>query len=85
MLEIIALIFLVRHIGRIAIQKGESVLKWRMYAVLAWIGMELVGGLVALMFFSPQNLVSILIVAIGFAITGYYLVLKKLQELPDVE
>lgn len=83
MIEIIALIFLVRHIGIVATTKGESSLKWRVYAVLAWVGMELVGGFVALMFFSPQNLVSILIVAIGFAITGYYLVLKKLQELPD--
>lgn len=85
MLEIIALFFLVRHIGRVAMQKGENVLKWRIYAILAWVGMELLGGVVALMFFAPENIVSILIVAIGFAITGYYLVLKRLQELPDVE
>ena len=43
MLEIIVLIFLCRHIGEIAIRKGESANKWKLYTVLAWIGGEITG------------------------------------------
>jgi uncharacterized RDD family membrane protein YckC len=85
MLEIIALFFLSRNIAELARSKGESPVKWVIILIIAWLLMEFVGVMVALMFFNINNLVSILLVAMGFAITGYYLVLKKLQSLPDAD
>ena len=83
MLEIIALIFITREIGKLAEAKGLKPVKWKIYMVLSWIGLEMLGFIVALMFFSPDNLFSIMMVGLMFAITSYFLIKSKLNSLPD--
>ncbi|HRN79791.1 MAG TPA: hypothetical protein PKY29_05905 [Ferruginibacter sp.] len=85
MLEIIALFFLTRNIGQLAQQKGVPPLKWKIFTILAWIAFEFVGVVFGVAIFGPNNIVSIMLVAIGFAITGYYLVRKYLDQLPDTD
>lgn len=53
--------------------------------ILAWVGMEFFGIMVGASFFDITNLFSILIVGLTFAVTGYYMVEKKLEQLPDLE
>ena len=83
MLEIIALIFLTKDIGKIANQKGLKPLTWKIYTVLGWIFAEILGFVVALLFFDQSNLFSIIIVGLTFAITSFYLIKSKLNSYPD--
>ncbi len=46
MLEIIALIFLTKEIGKIAAGKGLKPGVWKLYTVLAWIAGEFVGAVI---------------------------------------
>jgi hypothetical protein len=83
MLEIIALIFLTRKIGKLAYTKGLKPLTWKIYTIVAWIIAEVTGIIVALMMFDKDNLVSIVGVGLMFAFTGYLFVNKQLNKFPD--
>ncbi len=83
MLEIIALVYLTRHIAGIAELKGEPTRKWKWYTILGWFAGEITGGIFGAIFFGPDNFVSIFLVAIGGAIGGYMIVKSKLANLPD--
>ena len=83
MLEIIALIFLTRQIGAIAVRKGLKPGTWKIFTVLAWIAGELVGAFAGLLIFGPDNFVSILLVAIAGAVTGYFIIKANLSKRPD--
>lgn len=84
MLEIIALIFLTREIGKMAHDKGLKSSTWKLYTVLAWFAGEIAGGILGLLIFGLDNLVSVLLVAIGGAITGYYILKTNLAKKPDI-
>ena len=84
MLEIIALFFLTRQIGRIAQDKGLKSFTWKLYTVLAWFAGEIMGAVMGLLFFGPNNLFSVLLVALAGAITGYYILKLNLDKRPDI-
>ena len=71
MLEIIALIFLTRQVGRMAHDKGLKSSTWKLYTVLAWFAGEIFGALVGLVIFGPDNIFSFLMGAQAGAVTGY--------------
>ncbi|MBK7433081.1 MAG: hypothetical protein IPI66_03700 [Chitinophagaceae bacterium] len=83
MLEIIALIFLTRQIGTIAMRKGLKPGTWKLYTVLSWFAGEIVGLFVGFMLFGSDNLISILLVAIGGALGGYFILKSTLDKKPD--
>lgn len=84
MLEIPALILLSRYIGKLAERKGEQKTRWKIRFILYWFGLEFLGMFVGLLLFDPQsNLFSIMMVMLMFAVTGFFLVRKKLEQLPD--
>ena len=83
MIEIIALIFLTREIGRIADKKGLKPGTWKIYTVLAWIAGEFVGVIIGLLIFRIDNFFSIALVAIAGAITGYLIIKANLSKRPD--
>lgn len=83
MLEIIALIFITRDIGKIAAAKGLKPGTWKIYTVLAWIIFEIWGFMIALMFFDKENLFSIMMVGLMFALTSYLLIKARLNKIPD--
>ena len=83
MIEIIALIFLAREIGRIADRKGLKRGMWWLYTVLAWIVGEFVGAIIGLLIFTTDNIISIELVAVAGAITGYVILKANLSKRPD--
>ena len=83
MLEIIALIFLTREIGRIAHDKGLRPVTWKIYTVVGWIVSEIIGLIAGVMIFGKDNLFSIILVGLTFAITSYFIIKAQLNKLPD--
>ena len=83
MLEIIALIFLTREIGKLAARKGLKPITWKIYTVVAWMVSEIIGFLVGIMLFGTDNLVSDILIGITFAITSYFIIKAQLNKLPD--
>jgi hypothetical protein len=84
MLEIIALIFLTKEMGKIAAEKGLKPVTWKIYTVLAWVLGEIIGGIIGLYMFGLNNWISVALVAIGGAITGYLILKSNLSKRPDV-
>ena len=83
MLELIALIFLTREIGRLAHDKGLKPLTWKIYTIVGWIVSEIIGVIVGVMLFGRDNLFSIVMVGIAFAITSYFIIKAQLNKLPN--
>jgi hypothetical protein len=83
MLEIIALIFLTREIGRLAEKKGLKPITWKIYTVIGWLFSETIGILIGVMIFGTNNLVSVVLFGVLFAITSYFIVKAQLNKLPD--
>ena len=85
MLEIIALIFLTREIGKIAANKGLKSGTWKLYTVLAWIAGEFVGAIIGVLIFGTNNFFSVVLVAIAGAVTGYFIIKANLSKKPDMD
>jgi len=83
MLELIALIFLTKEIGKIAEKKGLKPLTWKIYLVIGWLFFEIIGIFVGVMIFGMNNLISVVLVGFAFAITSYFLIKSQLNKLPD--
>ena len=83
MLELIALIFLTREIGKIAEKKGLKPLTWKIYLVIGWLFFEIIGIFVGVMIFGTNNLISVVLVGFEFAVTSYFLIKGQLNKLPD--
>ena len=83
MLEIIALIFLTREIGRIAHEKGLRPATWKIYTIVGWIVSEIIGVFIGVMIFGKDNIFSIVMVGLAFAITSYFIIKAHLNKLPD--
>ena len=83
MLEIIALFFLCRKNGQLAIQKGLVPRTWKWYTILAWIAGEFLGVGIGVSLFGMLNLVGILSTGIFTAFGGYLLVRYILENKPD--
>jgi hypothetical protein len=83
MLEIIALIFITRDIGKLAFKKGLNPGRWKLYTVLAWFAGEVPAVLVGFMIFGTDNLISVELVGIAGAITGLLILRAALLKKPD--
>jgi hypothetical protein len=84
MLEIIALFFLTRQVGRIAQDKGLKPFTWKLYTVLAWFAGEILGAIFGIVIFGVDNIFSWLMVALAGAVTGYYILKSNLAKRNDV-
>ena len=97
LIDIIALFFLCKKNGTLAIQKGLSANKWKWYTILAWFGAEIVGLLFAIVLFGKSNIENLKdlnaldksnfygLAAMGLisAFGGYLIVKAKLEKMPD--
>jgi hypothetical protein len=82
MLEIIALIFLCKKNGDLALQKGLKPGLWKLYTVLAWIMAEFIGLGIGVSMFGKTNLVAVGMVGIFTAFGGYLLIRFILENKP---
>ncbi len=85
MLEIIALIFLTRDIGRLAEIKGLKPRTWKIYTIIGWILSEIVGLFIGMLIFGTDNLFSVAMIGITFAITSYFIIKAQLNKMPDYD
>lgn len=83
MLEIIVLIFLTKEIGKLANSKGVKASTWKIYTIFGWIISEIFGIIIGVMIFGKDNLFSIILVGLTFAITSYFIIKAQLNKLPD--
>ena len=83
MIEIIILVFLAIKIGKVAKAKGLKRNTWIIYTVLSWIGGEFIGVIAGLAIFDKTNIISIMLVGLAGAFSGYLIVKHKLDKLPD--
>ena len=83
MLEIIILIYLTREIGRLAHSKGLKPGTWKIYTVVGWITLEIIGVIAGVIIFGKDNLFSIGMLGLAFGITSYFVIKAQLNKLPD--
>ena len=83
MIEIIVLVFLCIHIGKIAKKKGLKRSTWIMYTILSWIGGEIIGVIAGFVIFDKSNIISIMLMGLAGAIGGYFIIKAQLDKLPD--
>ncbi len=87
MLEVILLFFLTRKIGELAVRKGLSPFRWKLYTILAWIVFEGMGTMLGIMWFgfNPNDLLGLMLFAVAVAFGGYLLVRRILESRPDID
>ncbi len=83
MIEIIVLVFLTIHMGKIAAKKGLKPGTWKLYTVLCWLGGEIVGVMAGVLLFDQDNLISIMLMGLGGALGGYFILKSSLDKKPD--
>lgn len=83
MIEIIVLVFLTIHMGKIAARKGLKPGTWRLYTVLSWLGGEIVGVIIGLFIFDKANIISLMLMGIAGALGGYFIIKSALDKKPD--
>jgi hypothetical protein len=83
MLEIIALYFIVREVGRIANEKGYPPLPWKVTVVLAWFFAELTGMMIVQIYF-PNQLLIMMLIGLCMAYLSYLLLKQYWLSLPDL-
>ena len=77
------MIWLTGIIGRLAERKGKKPGMWKLYTVLAWIGGEVLGAVLAVILFQSEDYLSLLPIAIMGAIGGYLIIRAILSKMPD--
>ena len=85
MLEIIALIFLTRQIGALALRKGLKPGTWKLYTVLLWFGAEIGGIIIGLGTFGSDALLAAVVVGLACAVTSYFILKSSLSKRPDAD
>lgn len=83
-MDVIVLIFLAIKIGKLAVTKGLSAGRWRLNLVLAWIAGELIGVVIGMTIFGVDNQFSWLLIALGCALSSYFIIQNYLYKLPDI-
>ncbi|MBC7507504.1 MAG: hypothetical protein H7320_01955 [Ferruginibacter sp.] len=83
MIEVIALFFLCKKNGALAVQKGLPAGKWKWYTVLGWIIAEMTGLFFGMLLFGNGNVYGLLAIGIISAFGGYLIVKAMLEKMPD--
>ena len=83
MIEIILVVLLTIHIGKIAKKKGVNPGAWRLYTVLSWIAGEIVGVITGILLFGKNDIISLMFTGIAGALGGYFILKSILDKKPD--
>lgn len=86
MLEIIALIFLCKMNGALALKKGLKPGSWKLYTIFAWIVAEITGMTLGIIFLGldKKDIAGLITVGLTSAFGGYLIIRAILEKKPDV-
>jgi hypothetical protein len=89
MLEIIALIFLCKMNGTLALKKGLKPGSWKLYTIFAWLAAEITGIVLGISFlgfnkFDKKDIYSLMAIGFVSAFGGYLIVRAILEKRPDI-
>lgn len=84
MVDIVALFFLCRINGKLAVQKGLKASQWRLYTILAWFVAEVMGLMLGMLLFGQDNLTGLMALGLVSAFGGYLYIKHLLEKKPDV-
>jgi hypothetical protein len=86
MLEIVALIFLCKMNGALALKKGLKPGSWKLYTIFAWIGAEITGMVLGISFFGldKKDIPGLMAIGLVSAFGGYLIVRAILEKRPDI-
>jgi ABC-type transport system involved in multi-copper enzyme maturation permease subunit len=85
MLEIIAIIFLSKKNGKLAVQKGLKSSTWILYSVLCWVAFEVIGIIIGFIFFGQENIMPTYLLALLFATFSYFFIRSILNKKTDTK
>jgi len=83
MLEIIALIYISKEMGKLALQKGLKPRTWKLYAIAGWFAAEIFGFAVGLFLLNSRDFIALSLLGCIFAVGGFLIVRAALQNKPD--
>ena len=83
MLEIIALIFLTKNMGALALKKGLKPGTWKLYTVLAWFGSEIAGVIIGMGIFGTEGILPAILIGLCAAVGSYFVLRASLNKRPD--
>ena len=86
MIEIVALFFLCKRNGILAMQKGLNPTSWKWFTVLGWLVAEIFGVILGMTLFGfdQKNLFGLSSLGLVSAFGGYLIVKSILEKKPDV-
>ncbi len=84
-MDLIVLFFLCRHIGKVALRKGEKSSKWILITIGAWIFTEITGLALAVTIFGTENIIGLSLIGFMCALGSYLIVKAQLDKIPDIE
>lgn len=84
MLEILALIFITKRIGTLAVQKGLKPGTWKVYTVVCWFVFEVIGIAFGMLVLNQADLLPLMLLGLISAFGGFLLVRYILQKKPDI-
>ena len=84
MIEIIALIFIAKYIGKLAIQKGLKVINWKIYTIACWFIFEFFGVVIGILVLKSVDLFALEFLGLASGFGGFLFIRSILQSKPDI-
>ena len=83
MLEVIALIFIAKYIGKLAIKKGLKSGPWKMYTIVFWFAVEIIGIAVGLFILNSRDIIALQLLGWVFGVGSFLVIRSTLLKKPD--
>jgi hypothetical protein len=85
LVEIIALVFITKYIGKLAIQKGLSPTHWKAYTIGCWLTFEFTGMLLGIVLLNSWDLIALACLGWVSGFGGFLLIRSILQKKTDID
>ena len=89
LLDIIALIFITRYVGKLAIQKGLKPGSWKAYTIFSWFGIQIIGLIAGILLLNSRDIIGLQLLgwicSVGSLLVIRYILLNKPNITPDEE
>ena len=84
MLDIIALIFICKYVGRLALRKGLKPGTWKINTVLGWFGIQIIALAAGILLLNSRDLIGLQLLGWICSIGSFLVIRYILQNKPDI-